>query len=289
MKQDRVGGIIVAAVNLILIIVCAVLYMGKDREKPGFKFEASETVYREEMDMTELLKGVTAYDAVDGDITDRIVIEKITGNPEEGHSVTVFYAVSDKSGNAAKASRVFEAVSDEEKEVGDTSQARRFPEAGIEAELGGQKEDNGGKESGTAQETAEIPAGSPAQTPEASLPAAAASASPAATPEITAAVAADTSTDSRSQEAGTAGGENSAAPVLTLKAAEVRVKAGQGPAWVEIIDVLSDDKDNYETLFRNLSVERYDRNKPGTYQVGVHTEDSDGNSSAVVPFTIIVE
>ncbi|MDO4304915.1 MAG: hypothetical protein Q4D94_13490, partial [Bacillota bacterium] len=79
------------------------------------------------------------------------------------------------------------------------------------------------------------------------------------------------------------------APVLTLKVSEVKVNAGQGPAWVDIIGTLTDDKDNYETLFKNLSVSKYDMNKPGTYQVTVSTEDSDGNQSGSVPLTIVVK
>lgn len=58
---------------------------------------------------------------------------------------------------------------------------------------------------------------------------------------------------------------------------------------MDIIGTLKDDKDDYATLFGNLSVGRYDRNKPGSYQVGVSTQDSDGNSSQTVPITIIVE
>ncbi len=79
------------------------------------------------------------------------------------------------------------------------------------------------------------------------------------------------------------------APVLILKASEIRITAGQGPAWVDVISTLTDDKDDYNTLFQNLNVSRYDRNKAGTYQVSVYTEDSDGNKSQSVPLTIIVE
>ena len=67
------------------------------------------------------------------------------------------------------------------------------------------------------------------------------------------------------------------------------MNAGQGPAWVDIIGTLSDDADDYNTLFQNLNVSRYDRNKPGTYQVSVYTEDSDGNKSQSVPLTIVVQ
>ena len=82
---------------------------------------------------------------------------------------------------------------------------------------------------------------------------------------------------------------NDAAPVLSLKQNSVKVAAGSTPAWVNLIGTLRDDKDSYETLSRNLKVSKYDVNKPGTYEVTVQTEDSDGNRSAAVPITIQVQ
>ena len=79
------------------------------------------------------------------------------------------------------------------------------------------------------------------------------------------------------------------APILSLKMGEVKTAVGVAPAWVNIIHTLSDDKDNYETLFQNLSVSKYDVNKAGTYHVTLVTEDSDGNKSQSVPCTIIVQ
>ena len=67
------------------------------------------------------------------------------------------------------------------------------------------------------------------------------------------------------------------------------MSAGNPPAWVNLIGTLKDDKDNYETLFHNLSVSKYDVSKAGTYQVTVQTEDSDGNKSQAVPITIVVK
>ena len=77
--------------------------------------------------------------------------------------------------------------------------------------------------------------------------------------------------------------------MLTLKVTSVTVNAGQGPAWVNVIGQMIDDKDSYETLFNNLIVSKWDRNKPGTYQVTVQTKDSDGNLSAACPLVIIVK
>ena len=127
MKQGRVAGMVIAGINVILIIVCAVLYFRTDRIAPYFEFQALSVRYREGMDQSELLAGITARDNVDGDITDRVVIEKMIEDTQDG-SVVVFYAVSDRAGNVAKTSRVFEAVFDDRS-------AGRYMEAGIDAAL----------------------------------------------------------------------------------------------------------------------------------------------------------
>lgn len=127
MKQGRVAGMVIAGINVILIIVCAVLYFRTDRIAPHFEFQALSVRYREGMDQSELLAGIMARDNVDGDITDQVVIEKMIEDTQDG-SVVVFYAVSDRAGNVAKTSRVFEAVFDDQS-------AGRYMEAGIDAAL----------------------------------------------------------------------------------------------------------------------------------------------------------
>lgn len=276
MRQDKVIGAILAVMSVVLIVVCAVLYIGMDRVAPTIEFQASSFDYMEGMGQSELLYGVSAYDGNDGDVTDRIVIEKVIEN-KENNTVVVFYAVSDKAGNAAKASRVFDAVyMEEEKESG------QFPGAGIDAEMNFsgealQAEDDGASvENGVTPEDGQEEPAAPTGTPEPEQPTP--TPAPTATPEPV--------VEPTPRPAPTA---DPSVPVLTLKVSEVKVKAGQGPAWVEIIGVLSDDKDGYETLFHNLQVSKYDRNKAGSYAVSVYTEDSDGNRSQSVPLTIIVE
>lgn len=281
MKQGRIIGIIFAAVNVILITICAVLYLRTDRTPPEIEFYASEAIYAEGEENSGLLDGVSARDSVDGDVTSRIVIEKIIED-RETNSAVVYYAVSDLSGNVAKASRVFDAVYMKEKKE---EISERFPEAGIDAEMNlHDKVQSIVKDEGTEDEPEEIdehkeigdqenPTPAPTKTPE-KTPESEAPANPTSEPEP---IRVPIPTIDPS------------VPVLTLKVSEVKVPAGQGPAWVDLIGTLSDDKDNYETLFRNLSVSKYDKNKAGSYAVSVHTEDSDGNQSQSVPLTIIVE
>lgn len=280
MKQGRVAGMVIAGINVILIIVCVVLYFRTDRIAPHFEFQALSVRYREGMDQSELLAGITARDNVDGDITDRVVIEKMIEDTQDG-SVVVFYAVSDRAGNVAKTSRVFEAVFDDQS-------AGRYMEAGIDAAL--QMEHmtidyERGKDGQDEGETEIMPSPSPLSsiTP-----------SPLSEPALDPTSAATPLESTSGREAVRPSEQpvptaNPAAPVLTLKTSEIRVRAGQGPAWVDIIETLTDDKDSYETLFRNLSVSSYDRDRAGSYRVTVCTQDSDGNRSQSVPLTILVE
>ena len=330
MKQEKIIGITFAALGAALTVLCGILYLKADRTAPVIEFQTVDTIYKDGMDAAEILEGIEAYDSEEGDVTGRIVIEKIIEDREAGQAV-VFYAVSDAAGNVAKASRVFEAVFDGTDEESGRA-AEGFMEAGITAELGSLEKGGGGAEDGSSQENdgrTEGGAGQESRGGEESDGVRAASPSPAGTSaserensperqsvpaeessspgeriadrEISAAPATasgvpdsvpvrETSPASEAGQAqGAASDGDSPAPTLSLKVSEVRVKAGQGPAWVDVIGTLRDDKDNYETLFRNLKVDKYDRDKPGTYQVGVRTEDSDGNSSGTVPLTIIVE
>lgn len=285
MKQSRITGIILAIVNVILIAVCVVFYFRTDRKEPEIRFETVDIVYEEGMDYAEFLCKVSACDDRDGDLTDRVVVEKLIENRED-NTVSVFYAVSDRAGNVTKASRVFPAAFTEiNSETGmRDSAAKQLLEAGIMAEI---NEEVIGSLDGAAEEDvfSQAPTKEPAPTlsPTAS-PAQSPSLQPTKMPEAEPENTPDAETAFRTKPTA-----DPTVPVLALKASEITVNAGQGPAWVDVIGTLKDDKDDYATLFGNLSVSKYDRDKAGTYQVTVSTEDSDGNRSLAVPLTIVVK
>lgn len=374
MKKEKIAGIALAAVNIVLIVVGIVLYLGADRKEPSFEFQAMDIIYEEGMETSRLLEGISAYDNEDGEITDKIVIEKLIEN-RELNSVVVIYGVSDKAGNVAKCSREFAAIfreaqegknPEEETEVqdgwlmqsgfwtelegngnakdesledglgsggteeegvdgngaagdeaagngtdasgnreggngadaagnaaggngadaagnreGDNGAAEnRAGEAGAEGERAGER--TAGNETGEeeddrnrTQDNGEQAAGEDAA---------------GGTGEENARETAEENTEKQQERsAGNRNAPDPEAPVLALKVAEVKTSVGAGPAWVEIIGTLSDDKDGYETLFHNLEISKYDKNQPGTYEVTVSTKDSDGNRSQTVPLTIIVK
>lgn len=275
MKQEKAAVIFITVLNIILIAVCVFFYTRLDRTAPKLEFQSSDVVYRAGMNTEELMTGISAYDDRDGDITDRIVIEKTIENKEDNTAV-IFYAASDKSGNVAKASRVFSAVYTD---GNDENISDQFLEAGIDAELSesGLSENSvEGEENGEMTET---PAPDPSESPSASP-----TPEPTETPELT--PTPEPTPEPVREVKPTA---NPSAPVLTLKQSEIKVNVGEEPAWVNVIGTLKDDKDNYETLFNNLHVSKYDGSKAGTYQVTVYVEDSDGNRSKDVPLTIVVK
>lgn len=285
MKQGKIITGILTIANIILVVLCLVFFLQADRKEPEFEFHETETVYREGMDVAKLLEGITAYDDADGDISNRIVLEKIIENEKEDN-VVVYYAVSDKTGNVAKCSRVFPAVllADSQKDNGsDEQNAEKLMEAGVSAELDDKekKVEQPDVEAVTEiEENAEVTA-TPTPTPTASPTP---TATPIPTPEQEALQEQEPVVQPPAAPA-----VNPAAPVLTLNTTQIVVQRGVNPPWVNSISVLKDDKDSYETLFHNIQISKFNVNEPGSYPVTLYTEDSDGNRSATASVTIVVK
>lgn len=285
MKQGKIITGILTIANIILVVLCLVFFLQADRKEPEFEFHETETVYREGMDVAKLLEGITAYDDADGDISNRIVLEKIIENEKEDN-VVVYYAVSDKTGNVAKCSRVFPAVllADSQKDNGsDEQNAEMLMEAGVSAELDDKekKVEQPDVEAVTEiEENAEVTA-TPTPTPTASPTP---TATPVPTPEQEALQEQEPVVQPPAAPA-----VNPAAPVLTLNTTQIVVQRGVNPPWVNSISVLKDDKDSYETLFHNIQISKFNVNEPGSYPVTLYTEDSDGNRSATASVTVVVK
>lgn len=279
MKQSRILVISIMAVDLILAVVCAIAYFGEDRVRPEFRFQTDEYIYTEEDGESKLLESIMAYDDKDGDISERIVIEKITEN-RESSTIVVYYAVSDSAGNVAKISRVFvadfrgqEASEGESVETlsgapDDMAMEKIFEMEGAEEGdiPNGPEEGEGTEEDASGGTEGEEEEGTGAGTEQT----AAAQPEPAAEP-------------------GPPEEDRSGYPILTLRTDEVTIAAGTSPPWTEIIETLRDDKDDYATLYYNLSVSRFNRNQAGDYPVSLYTEDSDGNRSDTVTVMIHVK
>lgn len=90
--------------DVILLGVGALLYQGQDRTAPAIEFPEEEPVYTPGMSEAELLAGVTASDREDGDVTDALLIEKISDTADG--NVMIVYAALDSSNNVSKRARI---------------------------------------------------------------------------------------------------------------------------------------------------------------------------------------
>ena len=298
MKDSGKWAIVFTVLNLILIVVCVVLLLNRDRKAPVLSFSENDLIYYSGIDNEKLLQGVAAMDAKDGDVSDRIVVEKIVQNKNENRAV-VYYAVTDLDGNAAKASRVFEAVDEVTgnamKDIGmagfDGDMEKVLPAdsdnaASADAENEEQQEDPDDTVD-TQEEDAEAEASpSVSPTPDA--------AEQRRREQEEADRKAQEEEEERQREEARRKAEEEAAakagnPRIVLKNTSVNTTAGQLPAWVDAVGSFQDDKDGYETLFKNLKASKYDVNAKGDHAVTLTTTDSDGNVSDPVTVTVHVK
>lgn len=301
MKDSGKWAVVFTVLNIILITVCVVLLLNKDRKPPVISFSGNDLIYYSGIDNEKLLQGVGAVDAKDGDVTDRIVVEKIVQNKNENRAV-VYYAVTDLDGNAAKASRVFGAVNESTgnamKDIGmagfdgDMDEALSNETEGMTPEIGENEEmqENVGDMQGEEGEDTQAES-SPSMSP-----------SPSASPTPDAEeqrrkeqeeADRQAEEEQRQQEEDRRKAEEEAAkagnPKIILKNTTVNTTAGQLPAWIDVIGSFQDDKDGYETLFKNLKASKYDINAKGEHAVTLTTTDSDGNVSDPVTVTVHVK
>ena len=242
---------VVGAIDVVLLVVCLVLYIGKDRKGPEIFFDEEKQIeYAEGMDEALLLEGVTAVDEKDGDVSDSLLVEKVAGT--NGKEVIVTYVARDGANNVGKASRAFTVVGsygggdilpveEETFETGDMPGT----EGATETETGSNEEGSSGEEEGQDENQGE------------------------------------------GNNEGEPAGPN---PVLVLNADMIETKKGVAPNWNEVIETMSDDKDDYNTLYNNLKLEGHvDLSRPGEYPVILYTVDSDGNRSEMRELVVKVE
>ena len=102
--KDRAIGIILGAVNILLLVICLVLYLGKDRVAPEITLGEVIYIYEEGLPERILLEEVTAWDKQDGDLSDKVVVEKVVTDRAK-KTATIVYGVADDAGNVSRASR----------------------------------------------------------------------------------------------------------------------------------------------------------------------------------------
>ena len=247
-----------ASVSIGILFVCLFVLKGQDKTAPVISFSQNDTVYTESMDMKELLKGVEAKDDVDGDVTEKIVIEKIT-KTSSGKSVIVTYAAGDNRNNFTKASRIFQARIHAADTKGDSKSTNPIEAGtGTGAEIPVIAETESSVENMEANENADQDTENNAEENQ---------------PEEQAEAEQEPAPDTEEPV-------NQSVPVLQLNATETVLKKGTFFNINDYIAQLSDDMDTTETLQHRIRTNgAFDNNVVGDYQVTVMVADSEGNIS----------
>lgn len=117
MREKFVASILLF-ISVILLGVSVLILRGEDRTAPVIKVEKSAITYKEGEDYDKLMEGIVAKDNKDGDITDRVFVDKILKR-EDRKKAIVRYAVIDQAKNIGIAERkvTYEAKEKEKEEV----------------------------------------------------------------------------------------------------------------------------------------------------------------------------
>ncbi len=104
MKYFRIGISVLCALSVCLYAVFFIREKTQDKTYPVITIEEEIIDVSIKVTDEELLKGVTAYDTKDGDISSKIYVESISKFVEHGVSI-VAYAVCDNDNHATSATR----------------------------------------------------------------------------------------------------------------------------------------------------------------------------------------
>lgn len=236
-------------------------YKNQDRTAPEIKVDQSEKIaYTEGEDYGKLLEGVTAQDEKDGDLTSEVFVEKVV--PVSKKKAAVYYGVTDKAKNVGTASRevTYQAAEDSdaaEETAQDTASEDTTQKTDEKSEKKTKKKSKKAKAKKTAEEKKA---------------------------EETAQDAAAADQQSEALQ------PNGTRPAMKLAEDAKTIARGTSfNALNEVIDAV-DDKDDRDTLFRGLHIDgNYNVNQAGTYTLQYYVQDSDGNASDPITFTLTVQ
>ena len=241
-------------------------YKNQDRTAPEIKVDQSKKIaYTEGEDYGKLLEGVTAQDDKDGDLTSEVFVEKVV--PVSKKKAVVYYGVTDKAKNVGTASRevTYQAAEDTdaaEETVQDTASEDTTQKTDEKSEKKTKKKSKKAKSKKTAEDKKA---------------------------EETTQDAAAAEQQSADQQSGVLQ-PNGTRPAMKLAEEAKTIARGTSfNALNEVTDAV-DDKDDRDTLFRGLHIDgNYNVNQAGTYTLQYYVQDSDGNTSDPITFTLTVQ
>ncbi len=264
--KNRLLNAILLCICVVLAVICCILTIVRRNEGPCIQSEDVELVYHEGMSEEDLLKGLTAIDKEDGDITDRILIRSKVVT-EEG--LTVTYMVWDSGHERDTYTRIYEvpfgeSISEEEQS------STEGQEDGQEASgQGTQSEYEETASEAVEEETTSV--SSEEDNVEESI----------SQPEP------ENEVPQAEQEQLFA---NPEAPILELSSHSAVIEAGGSFHYWDYIAAVGDETDDFEYLSSQIVLDgQYDVNVPGTYTLLFWVMDSDGNSSVPQELVLTVQ
>ena len=229
----------------------------QDRQGPDIT-AYPEVRYYQGIPETELLQGITAYDEVDGDVTDTLVIEKCIEN--DNGSCTVIYAARDRSSNVSKKTIIIQP--DPEQWEFETEEIT-FTET--------ERSDLPGEYS-----VSEIPSEGPEETEDVVL-------------EETEEVGPEKSTEGITAEDQAFFAEHPGSPRIYLNKTGVTIHRGDPFDPLTYVQRITDDHDDIYALWRDIQVTgSYDTTAEGTYELTYYVMDSEGHYSNFAKMTLKV-
>ncbi len=240
-------------------------YKNQDRTAPEIKVDQSEKIaYAEGEDYGKLLEGVTAQDDKDGDLTSEVFVEKVV--PVSKKKAVVYYGVTDKANNVGTASREVTYQVAEGSDAAENTASEDIAEDTTQKtdEKSAKKTKKKSKKAKT-KKTAEDKK----------------------TEETTQDAAAEQQSADQQSDALQPNGTRPA-----MKLAEEAKTIARGTSFNALNEVTDavDDKDDRDTLFRGLHIDgNYNVNQAGTYTLQYYVQDSDGNTSDPITFTLTVQ
>lgn len=258
-------------------------FIRSDRTPPVISVN-TELTCDPELSEQELLRGVEAEDAVDGDVTDSLVVESFTMNQQKGSGIVV-YAARDRKNNVGKYTRLLKAPEGFAEGTGsDAAKEEAEAETKVETEPAAEVKN---------VRTQDVLAGfSGGRNPEQSKDSQTANTSDTVTVTVTeneigTKANAEKETETESEEIQET---NPGAPKLTLTQKSVTLKKGETFNPLAYVSAIEDDYDNIYALWQDIQITgEYDTTEEGTYTLYYYVIDSSGNMSNREKFTVVVE
>lgn len=225
-------------------------YKNQDRTAPVITVSNKKMSYTAGDSYDGLLEGVTAKDDRDGDLTDEVFVDRVV--PTSKKKAVVYYGVMDKSNNVGTARKTVSYHGDN---------------------------NMGSDASDITPEEADADGTGAADTTQ---------------PENTADTQKEADQNQQSTDQPDATTDNLEAkgekPAMALTATSETIARGSNFTALSVVKDVVDDKDDKDTLYRQLHVDgTYDTTKSGTYELTYYVQDSDGNTSDPITFTLTVQ